>query len=96
MSWPVWAVAIWKYIIDIWIWEYIAFIATISLALAIFNILPIPALDWWKILTTAIMHIFRIKRSKFLIIENYISIVFFALLMLLWIYIMYLDFIRFY
>jgi membrane-associated protease RseP (regulator of RpoE activity) len=27
------------------IWEYIAFAAMISLALAIFNVLPIPALD---------------------------------------------------
>jgi len=96
ISWPVWAIAIWKYILQIWIWEYIAFIGSISLALAIFNVLPIPALDWWRIITTAIMHLFKINPTKYLLIENYITIVFFTLLMSLWVYIMYLDFIRFF
>ena len=96
MSGPVGAVAVWKYILSIWIWEYIAFIWSISLALAIFNILPIPALDGWRILTTAIMHIFRLKPKSYLVIENYISIFFFIILMWLWLYIMYLDYLRFY
>lgn len=96
MSWPVWAVAVWKYILTIWVWEYIAFIASISLALAIFNVLPIPALDWGRILTTFIMHVWRFKPKKYLQVENYITIFFFAILMILWVYIMYLDYIRFY
>ena len=96
MSWPVGAVAIWKYILSIWFLEYLAFIWSISLALAIFNVLPIPALDWWRILTTSIMHIFKLNPKKYLLIENYISISFFIVLMILWFYIMYLDFIRFY
>jgi len=96
LSWPVGAVAIWKYILKIWIWEYIAFIWAISFALAIFNILPIPALDGWRILTTAIMHLFKLNPKKYLVIENYITIFFFAILMIIWVYIMYLDYIRFY
>ncbi len=96
MSWPVGAIAIWKYILNIWIWEYIAFIGSISLALAIFNLLPIPALDWGRILTTLIMHIGKFNPKKYLEIENYINIMFFVVLMWLWIYIMYLDFLRFY
>ena len=96
MSWPVWAVAVGKYILQIWIWEYIAFIGSISLALAIFNILPIPALDGGRIVTTAIMHLFRLDPKKYLEIENYINIIFFSLMLFLWAYIMYLDFIRFY
>jgi len=96
MSGPVGAVAVWKYILEIGIWEYIAFIWSISLALAIFNILPIPALDGWRILTTAIMHVFKLNPKKYLEIENYINILFFSLMLFLGAYIMYLDFMRFY
>jgi len=96
MSWPVWAVAVWKYILQIWIWEYIAFIGSISLALAIFNILPIPALDWGRILTTIIMHVWKLNPKKYLEIENCMNIIFFVLMLVLGFYIMYLDFIRFY
>jgi len=96
MSGPVWAVAVGKYILSIWVVEYLAFIASISLALAIFNVLPIPALDGWRILTTAIMHLFRLNPKKYLIIENYITLVFFAVLMIFWFYIMYQDWLRFY
>jgi membrane-associated protease RseP (regulator of RpoE activity) len=64
--------------------------------LAIFNILPIPALDWWRILTTIIMHLWRFDPKKYLEIENYINIIFFGLLMWFGFYIMYLDFVRFY
>ncbi len=96
VSWPIWAIAIWKYILKMWIIEYIAFMASISLALAIFNLFPIPALDWGRILTTIIMYLWKFKPQKYLQIENYINIIFFGVLMLFWFYIMYLDFIRFY
>ncbi len=96
LSWPVGAVAVWEYILAVWIWEYIAFMGVISLALAIFNILPIPALDGWRIITTAIMHLLRLNPKKYLMLENQITLVFFFLLLILWFYIMYLDFIRFY
>jgi len=96
MSGPVWAVAIGKYILELWVWEYVAFIWAISLALAIFNLLPIPALDGWRILTTIIMHLGKFNPKRYLQVENYFNMIFFGLLMLLWLYIMYLDFIRFY
>ena len=96
MSGPIGAIAIWKYILKIGIWEYLAFIGSISLALAIFNILPIPALDWWRILTTLIMHLWKFNPKKYLQVENYINIIFFGILMIFGFYIMYLDFVRFY
>ena len=96
LSGPVGAVAVWKYILEIWIWEYIWFLAMISLALAIFNVLPIPALDWWRILTTSIMHIFKINPKKYLILENKITILFFIVLMIFGFYIMWLDIYRIY
>jgi len=96
MSGPVGAIAIGKYILKIGIWEYLAFIWSISLALAIFNVLPIPALDWGRILTTLVMHLGKFDPKKYLQIENYINIIFFGLLMLFGFYIMYLDFVRFY
>lgn len=91
LSGPVWAVAVGKYILNIWIWEYIAFLGMISLALAIFNILPIPALDGWRIVTTSIMHFFRLNPKKYLKLENYITLAFFAVLMIFGFYIMWLD-----
>ena len=94
LSWPVWAVAVWKHILNIWIWEYIAFLWMISLALAIFNVLPIPALDGGRILTTSIMHIFRLNPKKYLQLENKITIVFFTVLMIFGFYIMGLDILR--
>lgn len=96
LSWPVAAVAVSWYVLQLGILEYIAFFWMISLALAIFNVLPIPALDWWRIFTTAIMHIFRLNPKKYLTIEWYIAVFFFTLLMFLWFYIMYNDYIRFF
>lgn len=96
LSWPVWAVAIWKFIMEIWMLEYLAFIWTISLALAIFNILPIPALDGWRVFSTILMHSFKLKPKKFLIVENYITLFFFVILLWLGFYIMYVDFVRFF
>lgn len=96
LSGPVGAVAISWYVLQLWIAEYLAFFGMISLALAIFNILPIPALDGGRIFTTAIMHIFRLNPKKYLIFENYISLAFFAILMVLGVYIMYNDYIRFF
>jgi len=51
LTWPVWAVKFWQIILeyDGWI-VFLAFAGMISLALAIFNILPIPALDGGRLL----------------------------------------------
>jgi len=96
LSWPVGAVAVWRHILEIWFVEYFAFLWMISLALAIFNVLPIPALDGGRIFTTSIMHIFRLQPKKYLDLENKINIAFFLVLMVFWFYVMWLDISRIY
>lgn len=96
LSWPVWIVKVWEAIYEgKWIWMYIAFAGMISLALAVFNILPIPALDGWRALWVIIQEVFGLKPEKYFIIENYFNIIFFVLLMRLGIYIILLDLVRF-
>ena len=96
LAWPVWAVKVWEVILDnFWIWQYIAFWWMISLALAIFNVLPIPALDWWRALSVIIQSLWRFRPEKYFVIENYINVAFFMLLMWLWIYIIFMDLARF-
>ena len=54
----------------------------ISFALAIFNLLPIPALDGGRWLGVIIQSLFFSKKvEKYFVIENYINIFFFVLLM---------------
>lgn len=74
---------------------YLGFAGLLSLALAIFNILPIPALDWWRLLGILIQGIWRLKPEKYFTIEWYINIVFFVLLMWLGVYILVKDLIVF-
>lgn len=62
---------------------FVYIVAIISLALGIFNLLPIPALDGGRVVSSLIMHIFRIKPQKHYKIEWYINGVVFLLLMLL-------------
>ncbi len=96
LTWPVWIIKVWDKLLSIWwIWLFLAFWWIISLALAIFNVLPIPALDWWRLLSVIIQNLFKIKPEKYYKIENYINIVFFSLIMILWIYIVLKDLIRF-
>lgn len=96
MSGPVWAVKVWEVILkEFWIWQYIAFWWMISLALAIFNILPIPALDGWRALWVLIQRLFRLPAERYFNIENYLNILFFVILMWLGIYIILLDLYRF-
>ena len=70
---------------------FLAFAAIISLALAFFNLLPIPALDGGRLLGVLIQAIFRLKPEKYFVIEGTINAVFFALLMLLGVYIIFKD-----
>jgi len=67
----------------------------ISLALAIFNILPIPALDGGRLLGVIIQRIGRLKPEKYFNIEGYINLFFFVALMALGIYILLKDLVRF-
>lgn len=96
LSWPVWAVKFGERLLDNKDrMGYLWFAWMISLALAIFNVLPIPALDWWRILWTLIQRIWRFKAEKYFNIEWYINLVFFILLMWLWVYIILKDLIVF-
>ena len=64
----------------------------ISFALAIFNILPIPALDGGRWLGVIIQSLFFRKNvEKYFNIEGYINFVFFVLLMALGVYIIFKD-----
>lgn len=78
-----------------WALSYLAFAGVISLALAIFNVLPIPALDGGRILGVIIQKIGRLKAESYYSIENYFNIFFFLVLMWLWIYIIFKDLSRF-
>lgn len=67
----------------------------ISLALAIFNVLPIPALDGGRLLGVLIQGIGKLKPEKYFNIEGYINMVFFIALMALGVYILLKDLVRF-
>ncbi len=77
-----------------WI-AFLAFGGIISLALALFNILPIPALDWGRLLGVLIQRAGRLKAEKYFTIEWYLNVIFFILLMGLGIYIIFKDLVQF-
>lgn len=96
LAWPAWAIKFGDKLIQEQDWmAYLWFAWMISLALAIFNILPIPALDGWRILWSLIQRAWRFKAEKYFNIEWYINLVFFVLLMWLGIYILFKDLIVF-
>ena len=86
LSGPVGAVRIWGLMFESW-WRsaYLAFAAIISLALAFFNILPIPALDWGRALWMILQKVSRIKPEKYFKYESYVNAFFFYLILLLWV-----------
>ena len=93
LSGPVWVIVVLKELMYSGDWTvYLAFAWMISLALAIFNILPIPALDGWRTLSVIIQKVFGLKKEKYFTIEWYVNTVFFIILMWLWILIIYNDF----
>lgn len=93
---PAGAIKFWEALLHSGGWKlYLAFAGMISLALAIFNILPIPALDGGRLLWTLIQRIGKLKPEKYFNIEGYINLVFFILLMGLGIYILLKDLVRF-
>lgn len=65
--------------------------AMISLALAFFNILPIPALDGGRFWTAILQHISGVKVEKFSQIEGWVNMFFFWLLMIMGIVILLKD-----
>lgn len=96
LAWPVWAVKIWWMFYEMWWWwAYLAFAAIISLALAIFNILPIPALDWGRAIWMILQSAFKIKPEKYFKYEWYVNTFFFYLILLLWVILIVKDLIVF-
>lgn len=92
MSGPVGAIWYMSILVDRGWWiALLAFAGMISLALAIFNILPIPALDGGRMLGVIIQSVFRLPLKSYFTIENYINLIFFVLLMWLGLYIMFKD-----
>ena len=72
-------------------WRFLWFAGMISIALAIMNVLPIPALDWWRFWALIIQKVFRIKEEKFSMVEWYVNMAFFWFLMIVWVLIMIKD-----
>lgn len=80
VSWPVWiAKAAW-WLVEEWDFNWLLkFMALISLSLAVVNILPIPALDWWRFMFLIIEWITRRPLSANL--ENYVNLFWYLFLM---------------
>lgn len=74
---------------------FLGFAGMISLALAIFNVLPIPALDGGRLLGVIIQGVGKLKPQKYFTIEGYINFIFFVALIALGIYILLKDLVRF-
>ena len=92
LSWPVAIVKVWQVLFEnLWFLSFLGFAGMISVALAIMNVLPIPALDWWRFRTLIIQKVFRIKEEKFSQVEWYVNRVFFRFLMLIGIVIIIKD-----
>ena len=90
---PVASVKIWQMILTSFGWiEFLAFGAILSLWLAIFNLLPIPALDWGRLLSIAIQKLFRFNPMRYYQKEAILNNLIFLLLMILWVYMMIRDF----
>ncbi len=95
LSWPIWAARIWQYLLESSGWVmFLVFGGMLSMWLAIFNLLPIPALDGWRLLWVIIQRVFRLRPEKYYTVEGWINTVFFIALMALWFYIMAQDLVR--
>ena len=88
LTWPAGAVKFGERLLELGGWKaFLAFGGMISLALAIFNILPIPALDGGRLIWVLIQGIWRLKAEKYFTIESYINIIFFVFLLGFWVYV---------
>lgn len=97
VSWPIWIVDFISNSISAWIIFIIVIWAIISINLWVFNLLPIPALDWWRFLFITINGIIQRIFWKKVINENIewiIHVWFFVFLIILSILIAYNDIIK--
>jgi regulator of sigma E protease len=95
LSGPIGAARVWQFVLASGGWiMFLVFGWLLSLGLAIFNLLPIPALDWGRLLGVTIQKVFRLKADTYYKIEWWINTVFFVALLLLWFYIMAQDLVR--
>jgi len=96
LSWPVGAVKFGETLLEVGGRKlFLGFAGMISLALAIFNVLPIPALDGGRLLWVLIQWFGKLKPETYFNIEGYINLVFFVLLMTLGVFIIFKDLVRF-
>lgn len=94
-----WPISIWSMFIDLvnqkaWIIIFAIVAALLSLNLWVFNLLPFPALDWWRFIILLINWISWVVIRKKIItekVEKKIHIIWFSLLILLSIFVAYLD-----
>ena len=97
VSWPIWIVDFITSSITWWISFLIILWAIISINLWVFNLLPIPALDWWRFIFIVInWSIKKIFWKKIIndYIESFIHILFFVFLIALSILIAYNDIVK--
>ncbi len=84
LTWPVGAVKFGEKLLEeFWFLIFLGFGGMLSLALAIFNVLPIPALDGGRFWAVILQKLLRIKDEKFASVEGWVNFVFFWALMLL-------------
>lgn len=92
LSGPAGAIKMWSNILDKQpLIQYVLWMAMISLSLAIFNILPIPALDGWRLLWFIIQKIFWLRGDRYFVVEWYLNVFFFVAMMWLGVYILLKD-----
>lgn len=94
VSWPIWIVDFISSSLQAWFIFLIIFWAIISISLWVFNLLPIPALDWWRflfILTNSIIEKIFWKKIISEITEAILHTTFFIILIALSVIIAYND-----
>jgi len=94
ISWPIWIVDFIATNFKNWVIFLAIFTAIISVNLWVFNLLPIPALDWWRwfLLTiNTIMHKLSFGKINIFYLENFLHLIFFIILIALSILIWYND-----
>mgnify|MGYP001773387968 FL=1 len=94
VSWPIWIVDFISKSITAWVTFIMVFAAIISISLWVFNLLPIPALDWWRFIFITINWLIQKVFGKKAISEKVEAVVhfwFFVLLIALSIIIAYND-----